>query len=39
MEVKGLVLFLVYTIRQGKVRVISLRSASKKERLYYESQK
>ena len=38
-EVKGIVLFLVYTLRQGKVRVISLRPASKKERLYYESQK
>ncbi|MFM2344172.1 MAG: hypothetical protein RLZZ210_782 [Pseudomonadota bacterium] len=38
-EVKGIILFLVYTLRQGKVRVISLRNASKKERLYYESQK
>jgi uncharacterized DUF497 family protein len=38
-EVHGVVLKLVYTLRQGSIRCISLRVASRKERrLYHEAQ-
>jgi uncharacterized DUF497 family protein len=33
---KGKILFVVFTIRRKKIRVISARSANKKERKYYE---